>query len=210
MEKSSDVTINILKPFQSGISILIAITLCIPQLKITKNDLLSKTICPQCYEMIKKFYYFREHCLELDSQQRVTSTNLLRKRKVVCIEQHPRKKAKVIDTRKFGQIKAELTKALGGELPEQFKEVDNIILEVHSEDETETEAHIAFKDKNTKQQDSTKLVKLPDGIRVSLTQAKKGKCIGKIIKGTCNTDFCLVDGYLFDFRLCKGNLRYVF
>lgn len=51
---------------------------------------------------------------------------------------------------------------------------------------------------------------LPKGIRIkpaTIFESKKGMFSSEIVKGVCNTNFILVDGYLFVIGLLKNSTQ---
>ncbi|RZC37429.1 uncharacterized protein BDFB_000543 [Asbolus verrucosus] len=230
---SNEMGVNVFDKFEEDIVIATAITHCIPLIKITKQDCLPKLICTKCYKMVKLFHKFRDTCLKMDVKQReLLPVKAQQKRKLqedsvetakkACpnpqnqlIQELPARtniqsKKSDID-KKFDKVEAELMKALEGKLTEEMRGADNIIIEIQSDDETEDLGQELCPTNAINQKNVVKIgpdqLQLPKGIKVSVNQAKVGVCDAKIIRGINNSEYYLVDNYLFEHRLCKGPVR---
>lgn len=208
-----------------NVTIAHAITSCIPSVRIAKGDRLSKLICPECHEKISSYYNFRNTCIASDQKQRET-IRLSEKRKIhetqmvqakkFCPEDvkksiqaskspKPRKVEKKTEIdKKFEYVEAELMKALEGKLTDEMKSADNIIIQIQSDDENEIHEEQI---NTTVVKVGTDEVKLPKGIKVSVNQARIGVFEATQIDGDTSDLFCLVDEYVFEYRLCKGSVR---
>ncbi|KAL3274269.1 hypothetical protein HHI36_015678 [Cryptolaemus montrouzieri] len=126
------------------------------------------------------------------------------------------------------KIQEELKKVIEGTMSKDDLSVDQVIVRVVSDDETE-DATEHFPSKRKKynyagsgmiepKQEFSKMkigrseVLIPKGIRVTIPdrfESSKGifPCFPKI--GAFGTEFALIDGYLFEHRLCKGKERFL-
>jgi hypothetical protein len=231
---NEDAAVNIFDALEENVAISDAITCCVPLIKIRKHDSLSKLICSKCFDMLKLFYEFRNNWLKMDQKQK-EAVKQTQKRKVVDSSQEYVKriclntddelekldfavveskiKVKTDLDKKFDHVEAELMKALEGKLTEEMKSADNIIIEVQSDDENDEGKDDALittlvSEDNVVRVGSDEL-KLPKGIKVSVNQAKVGLCELRGVEGTYSSEFCVVDNYLFEYRLCKGNIRHL-
>ncbi|XP_044272549.1 uncharacterized protein LOC123016304 [Tribolium madens] len=227
-----EATTNIYTLLAPNVTIAQAIIACMPSLRVAKGDRLSKLICPPCLQTVRRYHKFRSDCLTSDQKQR-EAIRFAEKRKIhesqtiqvkkFCAddirkytELHPIKKevkAEKSDIdKKFEYVEAELMKALEGRLTDEMKSADNIIIQVQSDDEEvhEQESSVAIVGPSNVVKVGNSELKLPKGIKVSVNQTRVGTYEAKEIEGVYNSEsFCLVDNYVFEYRLCKGNVRHL-
>ncbi|KAJ3653494.1 hypothetical protein Zmor_012743 [Zophobas morio] len=200
------------------------INICIPPIKILKRDGLSKWICKNCAETLYKFYQFRNTCIEIDKRQKnMLKISLKRKHedelaandlKKNCVElQEDIVNLQSLTTQpSIKVVDAELMKALEEKIPEEMRCAENIIIEVQSDDESDQSQEIlnVLSDDNVVMV-GEKEVRLPRGIKVksSQTQLRSELRYVQLVQEVENTEFCLIDNYLFEYRLCKGDIRHL-
>ncbi|XP_971707.2 uncharacterized protein LOC660378 [Tribolium castaneum] len=223
-----DATTNVYTLLIPNVTIAQAITTCMPSLRVAKGDRLSKLICPKCLQTVRSYYKFRTNCLSSDHKQREAirfaekrkiHDNQITQTKKFCADEirkytetHPVTKPKSEIDKKFEYVEAELMKALEGKLTDEMKSADNIIIQVQSDDEEGQEqgTSVAYIEPNNVVKVGSNEVKLPKGIKVSVHQPRVGTYEAKEIEGIYNSEsFCLVDNYVFEYRLCKGNIRHL-
>lgn len=166
--------------------------------QIGRYDQLPKTICKDCFNKTKQFYKFRNMCIQANiKQHKHIQSEQNKKRKRNEYLQEILKKNKSVKV--FNTAEEELIKVLGGKLEVEFGAADSIIIEVQSDEE---------KTETTQAEPASKILKLPKGITVNPCHSKIGEAVNvKIINGdNGKPDLCLADNYLFEFRLCKGNI----